>query len=402
VALLGSLAALAAVSIVQSRRAAETAAALAELSVAHAGIQEAAEAHDRFTHVVLSGGGVDDIAAALGELLDCWVVVLDADGQRVAAHGAAPAVDLARSAAVRRSAETGRLAEADGTGAVVVRAAGQELGALVLGTVGAGIEGGRARTVERAAMVTALVLLFRLRAAESDQRVRTDLLADLLARPAGAPDAALVERGRLLGLRLQHPHVLVVARSPSRAVVLAATDAGGGRGLVSTRDDELVAVVPGSDASAVAAAVGAADPTVTVAAAGPVVPGAGLRDAVAEARRTATALAALGRRTGSARDLGFAGLVGGPADVDGYVRSLLGPVLDHDSARGTDLIGTLEAWFAAGGSPRRAASALHVHVNTVAQRLERVSALLGDGWTRPERALEVQLALHLRRLAGGP
>ncbi len=83
------------------------------------------------------------------------------------------------------------------------------------------------------------------------------------------------------------------------------------------------------------------------------------------------------------------------------MRGVLGPVLDHDTTRGTDLIGTLEAWFAAGGSPRHASSALHVHVNTVAQRLERVSALLGADWTRPERALEVQLALHLRRL-GGP
>ncbi len=96
VALLGSLAALAAVSLLQSRRAAETAAALAELSDAHAAIQEAAQAHDRFTHVVLSGGGVDDIAAVLGGLLGCWVAVLDADGQRIAAHGTVPDVDLGR------------------------------------------------------------------------------------------------------------------------------------------------------------------------------------------------------------------------------------------------------------------------------------------------------------------
>ena len=80
VALLGSLAALAAVSLVQTRRSAETAAALDALSTAHAGIEQAATAHDRFTEVVLGGGGVDAIAAALAELLDCWVAVLDADG----------------------------------------------------------------------------------------------------------------------------------------------------------------------------------------------------------------------------------------------------------------------------------------------------------------------------------
>jgi hypothetical protein len=37
-------------------------------------------------------------------------------------------------------------------------------------------------------------------------------------------------------------------------------------------------------------------------------------------------------------------------------------------------------------------------VNTVAQRLERLTALLGAGWQRPERALDLQLALRLHRL----
>ena len=57
---------------------------------AHTAIEQAAAAHDRFAGVVLGGGGVDDIAAALGELLGCWVAVLDADEQRLAAHGAVP------------------------------------------------------------------------------------------------------------------------------------------------------------------------------------------------------------------------------------------------------------------------------------------------------------------------
>jgi DNA-binding PucR family transcriptional regulator len=138
---------------------------------------------------------------------------------------------------------------------------------------------------------------------------------------------------------------------------------------------------------------------VPVGAAGPVVPAAGLRDAHADARRTADALAALGLPAGSARDLGFAGLVtGDAADVEGYVERVLGPVAAHDARRGTDLLATLEAYFAAGASPTRAAAALHVHVNTVAQRLERVTALLGADWHKPDRALELQLALRLRRL----
>ena len=230
VALLGSLAALAAVSLVQSRRAAATAATLAALSTAHEGIAQAAAAHDRFVGVVLAGGGVDDIAAVLGEVLACWVAVLDVDGSRLAAHGPVPggsggssvngnadgpADPLADAPAVRRSAETGRLAEADGMWAVAVTAAGQRLGTLVLGGRD-GFDAGQGRTVERAAMVTALVLAFRLRAAETDQRVRTDLLTELLGRTPGPEqttvDRGLVERGRVLGLRLNTPHVLAVCR----------------------------------------------------------------------------------------------------------------------------------------------------------------------------------------------
>jgi DNA-binding PucR family transcriptional regulator len=77
---------------------------------------------------------------------------------------------------------------------------------------------------------------------------------------------------------------------------------------------------------------------------------------------------------------------------------VLGPVTNYDERRGTDLVGTLSAYFAAGSSPRHAANRLHLHVNTVSQRLERVSALLGDTWQRPDRALEIQLALRLRGL----
>ena len=95
VALLGSLATLAAVSIVQARAAAETAEALAQLSSAHelvrrhtAGIERAAAAHDRFAALVLEGGGVEDITAALADLLGGWVVLLGSDGEVLSISGA--------------------------------------------------------------------------------------------------------------------------------------------------------------------------------------------------------------------------------------------------------------------------------------------------------------------------
>ena len=297
--------------------------------------------------------------------------------------------------------------------AVAVTAAGQRLGTLVLGGCG-DLDAGQGRTVERAAMVTALVLAFRLRAAETDLRVRTDLLIELLGRTPGPDqttvDRGLVERGRVLGLRLHTPHVLAVCRCEEprrRGVALAASALGDGRALVAEHGDGIVVLLPGRDATSVASdlvrRIGgpAAGGTLTVGASGPLVPARGLATVYAEACRTADALVALGLtgHGGSARDLGFVGLVlGDGADVEGYLTRVLGALLDYDSRRGSDLVGTLAAYFAAGASPRRAATALHVHVNTVGQRLDRVTSLLGDDWQSPERALEIQLALRLHRL----
>jgi DNA-binding PucR family transcriptional regulator len=84
--------------------------------------------------------------------------------------------------------------------------------------------------------------------------------------------------------------------------------------------------------------------------------------------------------------------------VDDFLAATLGPVLDYDRRRSTTLTRTLSAYFAAGGSPARAAEALLVHVNTVTQRLERLSTLLGEDWQRPDRALELQVALRLHHL----
>ncbi|MGW6512084.1 PucR family transcriptional regulator, partial [Streptomyces niveus] len=73
-------------------------------------------------------------------------------------------------------------------------------------------------------------------------------------------------------------------------------------------------------------------------------------------------------------------------------------ILDYDAERGTDLVGTLDAYFAEGASLTRTKTALHVHVNTVVQRLERVGRLLGQDWNSPARTLEIQLALRLNGL----
>ncbi len=420
VALLASLATLAAVSLVQTRAAAETRETLAALSAAHATVGEqaavterAATAHDRFAQVVLHGGGVEDIASALGDLLAGWVVALDAGGRTAAVHGSADTGGLAGHPAVLAAHDSGRLAGAEGVWAVAVSAAGERLGTLVLGGR-ADLDAGDRRTVERAALVTALVLLFRRQSAQEDRRGRSDLLVDLLGHTGGRSGTqaeSLVSRGLAVGVDLTADAVVLVVAPASpdqrRGLAMAAGAAAGAADeratLVAEHAGQVVVLIGACDPSAAAcrladrlgAAAGA------VGAAGPLPPLAGLRGGHTEAARTATALVTLGcgRRGASAADLGFAGLVVGERpDVAGYVRSVLGPLLDYDERRGTVLADTVEAWFAAGCSPTAAAATLHVHPNTVSQRLERVGRLLGADWGLPDRALEVQLALRLLRL----
>ncbi|MFC7488533.1 helix-turn-helix domain-containing protein [Knoellia sp. CPCC 206453] len=421
VALLGSLAALAAVTIVQVRAVEESSRTLAALSnatdrVSHyaAGIERAAAAHDRFAEIVLEGGGVDDLTESLTQLLGGWALLLDLDGAPRSVAGEAPPTGEALRdlmTQVDGGVDGGRLSRLGDAWAIGIAAAGEPLGTLVIGEVSS-MDDSDERTVERAAVVTALVLLGERNRAETRQQQRTDLVSGLVSGHADL--GLLLPAARSLGLDLREPVCLLAVigteAATARSLVLAVSAALGGVGLVGEVEGHVVALVPGVEPGSAATDLAqrlSRNQIVTVGAAGPVneaegTLGTDLAATHTEAVRTAEALVALGRRGdgAAAADLGFAGLiVGTQPEVTAYVHSVLGPLHDYDTSRGTDLVGTLEAYFLAGASPRHAATRLHVHTNTVAQRLERITRLVGDGWQSPERALELQLALRLRHLA---
>ncbi|SEL01759.1 GAF domain-containing protein [Streptacidiphilus jiangxiensis] len=443
VALLCTLAAHAAIAIDTARALDDTRAALADLATANevirahsTAMQRAEEAHDRLTDLVLRGGEVPAVAEAVSALLGGSITVLDPHGHRLAGEPEpdGPDVDgLDIDALVAESRASGRAVAAgqdvDGRWVCAVLAGQELLGSLVL----AGrprLEDADRRLFERASVVTALLLMLRRSVAEAENRVRGELLTDLLDSPERDP-AGLVQRGLRLGVDLRRPHVLLAARAtgPAGAAASRGRLAGAatrllfGRGGISAEHgDGVVLVLPtgpdpvppgtpgvtGAAESPSAVAAGAAmqlsqltGAPVTVGAAGPAGGVTELAAAHAEALRTQRALCALGREGDGAcaADLGFLGvLLGEGHDVRGFVRDTLGPLLAYDARRGTELIRTLDAYFACGGSLTRAKDELHVHVNTVVQRLDRVEALLGRDWNHPERALELQLALRLHLL----
>jgi hypothetical protein len=418
VALLGSLAAHAAIALDNARLLEETRAALDELSAASrelrahtASVERAAGAHDRFIDVVLRGGGVEDVAAAVTEALGGTITVLDEEGRPTPRpdDGAdccglppdpAGALTLARS--------TGRTVRDGSWWTAAVTVDSELLGGLVLQR-DAVLSDSDQRILERAALVTALLLLIRRTAGEAENRVRGELLEELLGPSVRDPDA-LRERARRLGADLDRPLAVVVARveerALSRALAAAAHLAATRGGLAALHDGSVVLCLPDLAPADAAGTVrrelgtAGADP-VTTGGAGPVRGPAAVAAAYTEAVRCAATLVALGRTGDSAGagELGFFGLlVGEGRDVRSFVDGALAPVLEYDGRRGTDLVATLHAYFEAGASPARAAEALQVHVNTVTQRLERVSRLIGKTWSTPERALEIQLALRLHRL----
>ncbi|MFF2993403.1 helix-turn-helix domain-containing protein [Streptomyces sp. NPDC057950] len=417
IALLGSFAALAAAAIDTANRLLETRSALDRLGRANeiirdrsGVIERASDVHDRLAELVLRGGGVHDVAAAVSEVLDGTVEFAGTD----TAPGAALQTSRAEGHAVRHGQDW----------VAAVAAGGELLGALVLGGQ-PGLDPVDQRTLERAAMVTSLLLLARRSAAEAEQRVRGELLDDLLDARDRDP-RLLRERATRLHADLDAVHVVLAARLDTAADADREADArrrlwsaashlaATGHGLAAARDGGTVLLLPlGPDETATdlarrtAGQLGTAvHEAVTVGASAPleglVAHPEAVAAAYAEGQRCLEALRLLGRAGGgaAAEDFGFLGLLlAGDRDIPGFVDRTIGQVVAYDQQRGTDLLRTLDAYFACGMSPARTKDDLHVHVNTVAQRLERVGRLLGEDWQSPARVLEIQLALRLHRLS---
>lgn len=418
--LMSSLADLAAVAIEKTRLLDQVRNEVAglELNTSRAMSSSAAEHHLRRVHgelidVVLEGGGLPALAGEAAGLLGGPVLIRDQAGRDLYTSGEFPALDEAEIRAASLDAHTERRPVTSAGGAWIVPAvAGQEMLGTLLLAPGARIEAKADaaywnQLLVTVAQVTALVLLMQRSAAAAEGQVRDELFNDLLKGNGSA--AKLAERARRLGVDLNGPHVVIVARpeggSLGRAVIWASSYAHQLSGLKSVEGGCIVLMLPGTDAGAAARAVSdelstALGHAVTVGTAGPVKDLTGISGTYQEARCCLDALTALGGTGGTAspRELGFLGLLLSDSPNTGqFINSTIGPVLEYDAQQRTELARTLEAYFASAGSPTRAAESLHVHPNTVSRRLERISELLGPDWLEPAQALEVQLALQMQR-----
>jgi GAF domain-containing protein len=410
VSLLTSFAAHAVVALENARLFAELDEANRSLTRHTRAVDAAALAHDRLTDLLVGGGGVAEVAEVLSGVLGASVSVWTPSGDLEA--GEDPG--LAWSDAVAGAVASGRSVAVEG-GLVAAALAGTEHVATLVLRRDEPLDLAGRRTLERGALVTALVLLFARSVADAEERLGGQLLADLLEAGGDARDR-LRDRVRRHSASLDGPVVVaaaaVDAAEPQRAARAAVAFARRMSGLAGEHRGAVVVVVPSGDArgvgadlqAAISAAGGRA--TVGVAATSDALHEDRLVVAHAEARRCLDTLLRLGRveEVSDPAGLGVARLLLGdndPEHVAAFVESMMGPVRAWDERRGTGLVDTLEAWFASGGRLKEAAAALHVHPNTVTQRLDRIGELLGDGWRDPGRSLDLQLALRLERLRHG-
>lgn len=83
-----------------------------------------------------------------------------------------------------------------------------------------------------------------------------------------------------------------------------------------------------------------------------------------------------------------------------FYQDTLGALVAHDQKTGGELVRTLDAYIACGGSPLDAAQRLHTHRNTVLYRLERIVEVLGVDVRQPEQRLVCHLTLRASEVLG--
>lgn len=383
-------------------------------------LQRSAEIHDRFTRIVLGGGGLRHIAEALADAIGRPVFLLDPQGTLLG-RSVAPGVPIPPWPLD----EAGELRAAAGDDLAVqpIRVGGDLYGAIVVLAPEADLGEDERDALEYAATVAALRQVQARAVGEADRRFQAVCLEELVAGQV-ADRAVLTERAAAFGWDLSIPRAVALAtiddgptgQSESTAgahrhrLAEAARAAFGRTAVVWERSDGIGALVAGDSTPQLSAAAAALREEALRRVPGLVV-SIGVGRAVdgplelarsAREAREAIRIGRWSRGPGSVAafaELGLDRLLASSSATErsAFSDEMLAPLLERDSAASSALLETLEAYLAR-RNVAHAARDLYVHYNTLANRLERLEELIGPFRDDPERCLALALALRLRRL----
>lgn len=412
--------------------------------------ERADDIHRRLTRLVLDGGGLDALAATLGDILDRSVLFeglafevlaaaqrgpVDVSRQRAVAAGRNPPEEVHRMltrgiyAELQEKLRPLRLAAMPDLGMTMERVVAPIIvGREIYGYIWI-VAGDRPLTeldelaIDHAATVAALVLLKEQAVLEARQALRGDFLAQLLSPDFGADglrDGLLVERAHVLGFQLERPHQALFILCPAATSAVLSSLAArldrwlrgqGTWALVVVRERGLAVVL---EAKSEAAGQALAERLLAEHStpAHPLLVGAGrvsadapgLRRAYAEAREAAEIGERLGRppRLVCFWKLGVLDwLYHLPAEVlagNPFLETIRA-LAEHDRKTNGDLVRTLDAYLEHGGALADAAASLNVHRNTLLYRIGRIEEITGIDLKDAGQRLNLHVALkaHLLR-----
>jgi sugar diacid utilization regulator len=399
--------------------AAQSARAVAALRESLQASERSTAIHRRLTLVAASGEGLDGIARAVHDLTGLPTAIEDEHGNLLSWGGPARPENYEKPGRARRRKVLAELERSDRPVRV-----GDKVLALanpreqVLGVLALLDPDGRAGehdlvALEHGATVLAMELARLQSVAESELRLRRDLVEDLLS---GTDAASALARARALGYDLEREHRVVLvepsAITPSptgdealfHLVRRTAREVGIGSMIVA-RGGRVVVLAVGADAddrinrfhTVVAGAVGTAGVRVGVGGrcTGPEdFPRSQLEAELALKLQAAGSVA--GGRVTAFDDLGLYQLlsrVEDLGDVERFMRRWLGALIEYDGTRSNaQLVQTLTQFLACGGNHDRTAEHLFVHKSTLRYRLQRIRDISGHDLTDPETLFNLQIA----------
>jgi GAF domain-containing protein/sugar diacid utilization regulator len=429
VALMESIGTHAAVALENARYFTEMADALTRLDQAQRqnlshvrALEELSTLDRRLMETLASAGSLPHLLALLTESLGAPVFLVSPMGEPLAGMAANPdfgsfaALSAAEESAAKSSAIEFEVKNKKYT--VMSAVAGeQHLASLI---VTEKLSAARLAVLERSALVLSVSLLFERTYQDAQYRLQLELIDDLL-NPRSEHAAALTRRAAQFGLA---NHLQLVVRvvgvsddQRQRALSVLRHQRETVPGIIALHESHLCIIEPverhdsGRDDAGDAGRTGQSiidelkrrRITATVGSSEPVTGFARLSTAHTEAHAVLRALQALSRN-GEAADraaLGTAGMLLGAMEsqfAGQLLTAQLGPLLNYDERRGTQLVLTAWMFHENGGASQETADALHIHTNTLRQRLDRIDALVGASWRRGSRSLDVQVALRLWRM----
>jgi purine catabolism regulator len=276
---------------------------------------------------------------------------------------------------------------------------------------------------ERGALVCAVEWAKQRAVETAEQRLRGNFL-DMMLTAGATEERVLARRATEMGYELAHQHVVILFGLTENAPQVVSTLArefrtplvnAGIRAFLCSYEGDLAALC---GAQAVASlknlekhARAARErvihmtpiPRMAVGIGRPGAGLAGLRRSFTQAQEALTLVRDLfeGDRVLSFGDLGLYHLLNrlqGCEELARFYDQTLAPVARYDASRDTQLVQTLETFFAYHGNVSQTAESLHLHRNSLLYRLERIGEITGLDLYDVDDRFSLQLALKLQPL----